>query len=327
LVKRRKRVRTWIGWIAAFVLLAGLGASLAAAWLAYHTASQIYQPVERLPSEPRRAMEKRQAPAGEAEEPRSAPDAGEVPKDLRSRTYLLLGVDRNASDPDAGRTDVILLAVHNPAANRLTLLSIPRDTYVEIAGKGYRDKINHSYRHGVDTVIATVENFTGIQVDHYVLFNFDGFIKTIDAIGGLWLQVDEAAAGELGIPAGRQFLDGRQALEFVRFRGDGTGDFGRNQRHQDVLSAVLEQTQHLRSPAKIKTVLDAIGQDVRTDLPFSRIITLASQAGSFQENEIVRIRYEATTARFGPQNLSYVLIREEERKRVSDELKKAAGIS
>lgn len=321
-----KKVRKWIAGTLLIILLAGMGGFAYAIWQASQTAAVIYHPVDRLPSEPRLVADETANKQSDV-----LPDAGPgvqtaaAGEELRSKTFLLLGIDRHSADTDGGRADVIMLAVLNPSAKKLTLLSIPRDTYVAIAGKGYQDKINHSYQYGMETVIATVENFTGVLVDHYAAFNFDGFRKAIDAIGGLTLEVDAGAAKELGITSGMHRVDGSQALAFARFRDDAAGDFGRNDRHQEVLTAALEQTRNLRSPAKLQEILDTVGQDVRTDLAFAQIVTLASQADAFRESDVERVRYAAQTARFGPRNLSYVLVQEAERQRVMEELKRAAA--
>ena len=100
----------------------------------------------------------------------------------QTKTFLFLGLDRRAQTADIGRTDVILLAVVNGKKEQVTLLSLPRDTYVEIAGQGYKDKVNHSYQYGVATTIATVESFTGGRVVHYVEFDFAGVQKGGDAV-------------------------------------------------------------------------------------------------------------------------------------------------
>lgn len=323
--ERRKKRNKWIIGALLLMLLAGMGV-LPFAMQAVQTASQIYAPLERLPSEPR--LSSSQAPKQEGynytDESAHSANTAASGEPVKSTTFLLVGVDRDSTDTDIGRADVILLAVMNPSAQKLTLLSIPRDTYVDIAGKGYKDKINHSYRYGMNTVIATVENFTGVLVDHYVAFNFDGFVKAIDAIGGLTLKIDEGVAEELGIPSGHRHLDGRQALEFARFRDDGKGDFGRNDRHQEVLAAVLEQTRAVRSPAMVREVLETVGEDVRTDLAFTQIVSLVADADVFGESDVERLKYKAQTARLGPQNLSYVIIQEAERERISKELKQAA---
>lgn len=323
-----KTSRKWIAGIILFVLLGCIGVFTYTMLKVYQTASTIYKPVERLPSEPRQAA--RKAPDTQPAVqpmPNAADNMVSDQQDSEPKLFLLVGVDQDSESDDVGRADVIMLVVMNPVSKKLTMVSIPRDTYVEIAGKGYKDKINHSYRFGIESVIATVENFTGMLVHHYVTFNFNGFTKAVDSIGGITLTVDDGVAKELNIQSGTHHLDGRQALEYARFRSDSAGDFGRNDRHQLVLKAVLEEARELRSPMKLQDILNTVGQDVRTDLTFSQIVSLASQASDFQNENIERVKYKAHSERFGPQNLSYVIVTESERLRVMEDLKRAAGIS
>lgn len=254
-----------------------------------------------------------------------------ISKHYGVKTYLILGLDRRPNTDDKGRTDAIILAIVNDQSHEITLLSIPRDTYVEIAGKGYKDKINHAYQYGLETAIATVENFTEIQIDNYVLFTFDGFIKSIDAMGGVTVEVDKGIAYnsimDLGIDnklvEGEMLLDGEQALYFSRFRYDNQGDYGRNERQQQVLRAVLDQSKSLFSPAKLNEVLNILGDDVRTDLDPTNILDLAVQMSNYSSEDIKRISYNGNSDRFGEQNLWYVVVTEEERVRVSNILKES----
>lgn len=315
-------------WIAGLTLLLSLSLAAVACystWKVYSTAAAIYQPVVRLPSQPRLQS----AQLHEERQDRLNIKAGMTHRgeDQPSTTSLLiLGLDKRPDSTDIGRTDVIMLAILNGHSKKISLTSIPRDTYAEIAGQGSKDKINSAYRYGIETTIATVENFTGIMVDHYVLFNFDGFVKAIDSMGGLELDVDAQVAQYLHVTQGVRHLNGEQVLDFARFRKDGNGDFGRNDRQQKVIKAVLEQTRDLRSPAKIEEVFDSIRQDVRTDLDLSQIVSLASELRAYSREQVEQIKYTAHTARFGPHDLSYVVIDERERKRVSDLLKRTLSV-
>lgn len=340
-IREWKKPTKWIVGSSLFIFLLLFGMIGYTVWELYDTAQAIYQPVQRLPSAPRQeaealaraaqqpeqttAADEQPAEADSAAAAQALPQAAPEKQPLPTTAFLILGVDHDSAATDTGRTDVIMLAVLNEASNKLTLTSIPRDTYVQIAGKSTKDKINAAFHGGVETTIATVENFTGVVIDHYILFNFDGFIKAIDSMGGIELDVDANAAGELKVKAGPQHLAGAPALEFARFRSDARGDFGRNERQQQVLKAVLEESKGLRSPEKIKQILDTVGKDVRTDLAFSQMVSFASHLDDISAGQVEQIAYTASTARFGPQNLSYVLIDEAERKRVMSLLKSRIG--
>lgn len=296
------RATKWGAAIVLLFLIGWTGSVIDSSLIVWQTATQMYQPVERLSSEPR------QKTMGIQRAQTAAPPP--------PRVFLLLGVDRERTSRDKGRTDVIMLAIVNESQKKITLLSIPRDTYVEIAGQKSKDKINAAYRFGVDTTIATIENFTGVVIEHYVLFHFDGFVKVIDAMGGVELDLDTAVAQELHLPPGIRSLNGEQALEFARFRHDVAGDFGRNARHQQVVKAVLAQSKERLTPGAIEPMLDILGQNVKTDLTFSEMVSLASELRGFSAEQVDMLKYKASTARFGPQNLSYVIIDEQEQERV-----------
>lgn len=313
--RKRKRAGRWVPWavLAVLALIAGVFAYVL--WQVMDTADSVYQPIDRLPSSVR--------PAEEASPVQQQPEREKAKARAQTKTFLFLGLDRREQSADLGRTDVILLAVVNGGQGKITLLSLPRDTYVEIAGKGYKDKVNHAYQYGVATTIATVESFAGVRVDHYVEFDFAGFKKAVDAVGGLELDVDAEFAGKFGIAPGLQRLDGGEALDFARFRSDARGDFGRNDRQQMVFRAYLDQTGGVRSPGKIKELLGIMGEGVRTDISLAQLTAFALHLPPLQAGAVESLRYEAATA-FGPQNLSYVVVSEEERVRVMKELQSRA---
>ncbi len=242
------------------------------------------------------------------------------------KTFLILGTDQRPGDK--GRTDGIILLIMNDKTKKMTMTSIPRDTYVEIAGTGKKNKINAAYPlRGIPATIATVENFTNIPIDNYIWFNMEGFKTAIDAIGGIRLNVDHRAAigvqkqfGHTSLPEGENvLLTGDQALVFSRFRYDAKGDFGRNDRQQEVLRAFLDQSKDVRSPIKINGILDAFGSDVKMDIAKSDIYSLAMDLNDYSSNQVEQVKYKATTGTVD--KVSYVFISDEERSRVTDILK------
>ena len=102
---------------------------------------------------------------------------------------LIMGVDKR--EDDVGRSDTLMIATIDPRLDQATLLSIPRDTRVKIRGRGY-DKINAAYAYGgVRLTESTVENFLGIDIDHYIQIDTSSFVKIIDAIGGVDIDVEK----------------------------------------------------------------------------------------------------------------------------------------
>jgi LCP family protein required for cell wall assembly len=143
---------------------------------------------------------------------------------------------------EGGRTDTIML-VHT-GSGKTSLVSLPRDTYVPIDGHGH-NKLNAAYAFGGPSLLVkTVEQITGLRIDHYAEIGFAGFAGMVDAVGGVRICVSQAIndgnAG-LNIKAGCQKLDGAQALGYVRSRDFATGDLERVQHQRQFLAALLSK--------------------------------------------------------------------------------------
>jgi len=167
-----------------------------------------------------------------------------------AQTVLLIGSDRRWQTPaSAARSDTLILARIDASGHRISLLSIPRDLYVPIAGHG-SDRINAAYTYGgAALLIKTVREVFGVRIDHFVEVNFAGFRKLVDSVGGIYLPVDQRYFNEnvgtlatdysnIDLEPGYQKLNGTQALEFARFRHTDS-DFYRAARQQLFLRAVL----------------------------------------------------------------------------------------
>ncbi len=186
---------------------------------------------------------------------------------LDNVNLLLLGCDEREGDT-AARADVIMVATIRPEEKQGSIFSIPRDTRVEMEGHG-KDKINHAMAYGgIPLVQSSVENLLGIQIDHTVKVNFDGFINVIDALGGINIDVPcrmYKPLEDIDLLPGYQTLDGSEALAFVRWRGDGTGDYGRIERQQQFISAVTAKVKDM----SLKQALDVAGavmDSIETDM-------------------------------------------------------------
>jgi LCP family protein required for cell wall assembly len=148
-----------------------------------------------------------------------------------------------ATGDDPGqRTDTIML-VHSGSSGSV-LVSLPRDSWVEIPGQG-RGKLNAAYAFGgPELLVRTVEGATGLEIDHYAEIGFGGFVGAVDAVGGVELCVSEAISdpkAALDIQAGCQELDGPTALGYVRTRATAGSDFDRVERQRELLSALVRK--------------------------------------------------------------------------------------
>jgi LCP family protein required for cell wall assembly len=161
-------------------------------------------------------------------------------------TYLIAGSDARGSgginDSTSGaRTDTIML-LHKPRSGPVALISIPRDTYAEIPGNG-GNKINAAYSYGgAPLLVQTVEQLSGLTVDHYVEVGFGGVSGVVDAVGGVRLCYPKDVhdvKSKLKWTKGCHVADGKTALAFSRMRyADPTGDIGRGERQQQVIGQI-----------------------------------------------------------------------------------------
>lgn len=192
-------------------------------------------------------------------------------------TVLLLGCDMRDGE-DVGRSDTIMLAFVDLQAGGINLLSIPRDTRVELAeGKG-TTKINHAFAYGkVPLVRKTIENFLDLEIDRYVTVDFEGFADIIDALGGIDYNVEERMLNEwenIDLQPGQQHLDGSQALAYVRWREPLKADIGRVERQQAFLGAVLDKVMSAGTLFRLPKLLSSINNSIQTDFTLKELSSL-----------------------------------------------------
>lgn len=187
---------------------------------------------------------------------------------------LFLGSDQRPDEP--ARADTILLMRVNGKKKSIAQLSIPRDTLVDIPGYG-EGKINSAYAYGGPALmIETVEQFTGVPINHYVEINFDGFPEIVDAVGGVDINVPTAIDSQYPVgydwtdvhfDAGPQHMDGDRALVYVRVRYS-DDDFQRMARQQQFMEALQKRftspLNALRLPLTAPGMIGAITTDLST---------------------------------------------------------------
>lgn len=213
----------------------------------------------------------------------------------RPLNVLVMGVDEGGT-----RTDVVILAHWEPKYQLLSLVSLPRDTRVEIpcprevAECISPDKLAHAHHYGAlargrgpAVAVATVERFLGIRIDHYVVVDFAGFARAVDALGGVTLNVEKNMDYEdpyahpplkIHLKAGTQKLNGQQALGYVRFRNDELGDIGRIQRTQKFFFALLQEVREQGLLRRLPELAGTLYPYVKTDLDTASAIALARAA-------------------------------------------------
>jgi LCP family protein required for cell wall assembly len=208
------------------------------------------------------------------EEARPAPATAAESATEEPVTFLLVGADTRGEtlegeDPD-GRSDAIMLARFSGDRQHAQLISIPRDSWVEIPGHGM-NKINASYAFGgPGLLIQTVEQLTQVRIDHYVAIDFDGLIQVTDDLGGVDVVVAETTTNEgYTFTAGANHLDGEQVRWYLAQRKNlPGGDFDRVKRQQQYLRAMfgkLFSSDTFTSPSRLdgamRTVTSAVSLD------------------------------------------------------------------
>jgi len=197
---------------------------------------------------------------------------------------LLLGQD-NRPGEDAARADTIIVARIDPENDRVWMLSIPRDTRVQIPGHGTQ-KINAAtFYGGPSLMVETVKEFLGIPINHYMDIDFDGFIQVVDSLGGVYIdvdtEIDDPKASSHGsytashIEEGYQLLDGDHALTFVRSRDFPDADFTRMRHQQQFFKALADQATKLGNVLKIPGMVNDVAQYMSTDMSMSQIVDVA----------------------------------------------------
>ncbi|MTI95329.1 MAG: LytR family transcriptional regulator [Firmicutes bacterium] len=185
---------------------------------------------------------------------------------------LLIGVDGDAS-ARAPRSDSIMLFSVNKKTGDPVLISIPRDTYVQIPGRR-ADKINHSHAFGGAALLReSVSGFMDVPVDYYLRVNFDGFKGIVDMLGGVNIYVERDMPNRK-LWKGQQVLTGEQALWYVRDRED--GDLNRAARQQQFLVAVAKQAQSAPFTQFSPLIREGV-KHVDTDMPMMTLLDFAQQ--------------------------------------------------
>ena len=221
---------------------------------------------------------------------------------------LLIGVDKSEYRDSSGeyggsyRTDSMMLARIDPKEKAVTLISVPRDTQVELAGHGTQ-KINAAYAFGgASLAVKTVSELAGVPINHYAEIDFDGFQAVVDALGGVEVDVpmeinDDMAGGH--VDAGQQTLNGEQALILCRSRHNyddiGNGDAIRAANQRLVLSAIMKKVM-TSDVATITNTVSTLADYVTTDYSVAGIVGLAqSMIGMDVDNNVYTAQVPTTS--------------------------------
>ncbi len=213
----------------------------------------------------------------------------------------------NQSNAGGQRSDVVKIVHIVPATGQVSVLSIPRDTVVSVAGDtseiGKYNRINATYNTGPDQLVQTIEANFGIPIEHVVQVDFEGLRGAVDAIGGIYLNfpfpAKDAYTGLNITQTGCQLVNGGYSLALARSRHyeylkngywqyDGTSDFGRIQRQNAFLRAVINQAETKYNPLTLNAFIGSVVQGVTVDSTFtvSDLISLAREFHTFSSTSL-----------------------------------------
>lgn len=235
---------------------------------------------------------------------------------------------------DEARSDTMIVVSYNKENQKITLLSIPRDTRVEIPGYGF-DKINSAAARKEGTALAmkTVGNMLGIPIHHYVKVTFKGAERIVDILGGVEINVpmnmdyeDPAQNLSIHLKKGTQVLNGRDAVKFARFRsGYPDQDLGRIKAQQELIKALIDKLTSPKMIPKALSLADAMSKCIKTNLESADI---AHYAMNIKDIKMENIKFYTVPGDVGSKNkISYFLYNEEKLKELMEQIRIDLGVA
>lgn len=234
-------------------------------------------------------------------------------------SVLLLGSDTGEyGRTEQGRSDTIMVAAVTP--KKTELLSIPRDTLVTIAGHPGNNKINAAYSYdGVSGALNTLQSYLDIPIDHYIEINMKGLEQLSEAIGPVKVDNDlEFTNLDVHFPKGEVTIDSDNILAYTRMRyEDPRGDYGRQLRQRQVLTALVEKAASIDSLAKYHSILNAISSNMKTDLTFDDIKDIVTNYSGAKNIDQIQLKGNGQMI----DGVSYEVVPKENLDKVQSQLK------
>ncbi len=236
-------------------------------------------------------------------------DVSNPPPETRNLTYQ---AQVNSFD---GLSDVMLLVRFDPKTEKIAVLSIPRDTRIEMDGYGVI-KINAANVNGGPARSAKLVSqlLNGVQIDRYIRVNVEGVEKLVNALGGVTVNVpkdmkyrDETQHLYIDLKKGRQHLNGNQTLQLLRFRHDGLGDIGRIERQHIVMKALMEQTLNPATVARFPQILSAVQSNLDSNLSVEELLALVGFGVKTDRSNVQMLTLPGQANTLGRQKVSYWL--------------------
>ncbi|OAB44791.1 LCP family protein [Paenibacillus glacialis] len=259
---------------------------------------------------------------------------------IKPMIFLIAGIDSREGGGGVMNTDVLMLVSFNPQTHSASLLSLPRDLLLKPKSLPSR-KANYYYAYyyikDKSEVIPNTKRFFGdlldLPIDHMVVVNFDSIRQTVDVLGGLKVDVDmdmkynDSADGtHINLNKGLQTLNGKEVLDFVRYRKSNQGtqessDFARNDRQQQVIKQIIDKLGAFQGISQWGNVLDIIGKNVKSDIPESDLQQWIFNFPKIKPNDIRSLHLESRW------KSPYVYVEKEELQHALDALREEVGVS
>ncbi len=277
-VLRKKRRRSLnskrVAWVAGLLVFFFAGGIAAGAWLFL---SRVYNPAIK-------------------------PEAGNQNQAVAPRINILVmgldaGVNGSGKSSEAvhtSRTDTMMVLSLDPEFKAAGIISIPRDTRVRIPGRNGFDKINHAHAYGGPKLaMEAVGSLLGEEIPYYLRVDFKGFVKMVDMIGGVEMNIegnmdydDPYQDLHIHLKAGKQVLDGKKSLDFVRYRQYPEGDIGRVKAQQKFISALVKSFFDMNTLWKIPTLVREAAGYVDTNIEPAQMVAIANLARQIKREDI-----------------------------------------
>ena len=225
------------------------------------------------------------------------------------RNVAIFGIDSRSSDYELGnRSDCIIIASINNTTHDIKLISVYRDTYMQIEGHGL-DKVTHAYSYGgPELAMKTLNENLDLNIKEFVTVNFDAVADAVDALGGIKMEITSAEVQYINsyidetsrvtgksskhiTSAGTYNLDGVQAVAYSRIRYTSGGDYKRTERMRDVITAMLTKLK-TKNVSQINKIADKILPQVHTNLSMADLISMIPAVASFNVGESIGWPYQ-----------------------------------
>ncbi|WP_408007830.1 LCP family protein [Pseudalkalibacillus sp. A8] len=241
-------------------------------------------------------------------------------------SMLFVGIDTRNGEAEGGLSDALIVATFNKNDDTLNLLSIPRDSYVNIPGHGM-DKITHAHAlGGMDLTVQTTEELLDIPLDYVVRGNFQAFKTAVNELGGVDINIEDQyvvdqiakdTKGKVVLNTGTQTLDGEAALAYARTR-KADSDFKRGERQMEIIQSSISKMKSFSSVSKYDELLDSLEGNFSLNLSFNEVLSYVPYITKIKEVN----KLQLSGHDYQPGSTYYLELDEQQLSEVRTQLKK-----